>query len=142
MPPGVPIPDVIHRALESASATKNILRNRESLQRRRFWWLPYVVLEFDKNEILIDALGGDLANPIWNYRANLYGFSSPILSTLLNRSFSDVSRTSNVSVSSYLRTTASAQGKDDMGNDLLIARVDLMPVLDGHVSKPLHCMQC
>ena len=71
LPSGVPIPDVIHRALESVSTTKNILRNRESLQRRRFWWLPYVVLEFDKNEILIDALGGDLANPIWNYRANL-----------------------------------------------------------------------
>ncbi|KAF8737450.1 hypothetical protein AX14_012840 [Amanita brunnescens Koide BX004] len=115
LPPGVPIPDVIHQVLDSVSVTKSTLRNRESLQRRRFWWLPYVVLEFDKNEILIDALGGDLASPVWNYRANF-----------------DVSRTSNVSVSSYLRTAASVQGKDDMGNDILIARVDLMPVLDGH----------
>ena len=41
------------------------------MQRRRYWWLPYIVLEFDKNEILIDALGGDLANPVWNYRADL-----------------------------------------------------------------------
>jgi serum/glucocorticoid-regulated kinase 2 len=41
------------------------------MQRRRSWWLPYIVLEFDKNEILIDALGGDLANPVWNYRADL-----------------------------------------------------------------------
>jgi serum/glucocorticoid-regulated kinase 2 len=45
------------------------------LQRKRFWWLPYVVLEFDKNEILIDALGGDLSNPVWNYRAQLYVFT-------------------------------------------------------------------
>lgn len=43
--------------------------NRESLQRK--WWLPYAVLEFDKNEVLIDALGGELAKPVWQYRANL-----------------------------------------------------------------------
>lgn len=35
------------------------------------WWLPYVVLEFDRNELQIDALGGDLQNPVWKYRANL-----------------------------------------------------------------------
>lgn len=33
--------------------------------------LPYVVAEFDKNEIVIDALGGDLDNPVWKYRAHL-----------------------------------------------------------------------
>jgi hypothetical protein len=48
---------------------------------------------------------------------------------------SDVSRTSNISVSSYLRTAA-VQGHDDMGNDMLMARVDLTPMLDGHVSCP------
>ena len=42
------------------------------MQRKRNWWLPYVVLEYDKNEILVDALGGDLAKPEWNYRADLY----------------------------------------------------------------------
>jgi len=36
-------------------------------------------------------------------------------------------------VSSYLRT-AVVQGQDDMGNDLLMARVDLTPMLDDHVS--------
>lgn len=36
------------------------------------WWLPYAVLEFDRNELQIDALGGDLQNPVWKYRANLY----------------------------------------------------------------------
>ena len=47
---------------------------------------------------------------------------------------SDVSRTSNISVSSYLRTAAAVQSQDDMGNDLLMGRVDLTPMLDGHVS--------
>lgn len=59
------------------------------MQRRRYWWLPYVVLEFDKNEILIDALGGDLANPVWNYRANLW-----VLLSLLFRLSSFVFRIS------------------------------------------------
>jgi len=48
-------------------------------------------------------------------------------------SLSDVSRTSNISVSAYLRTAAAVQGQDDMGNDLLMGRVDLTPMLDGHV---------
>ena len=41
------------------------------MQRKRSWWLPYVVLEFDKNEVLIDAMGGNLAAPEWNFRAEL-----------------------------------------------------------------------
>ena len=56
-------------------------------------------------------------------------------------SHSDVSRTSNIVVSAYLRTTQSPQGRDadnkgnDMGNDLLMTRVDLTPVLDApHMS--------
>lgn len=72
LPPNATIPDVIAKALESApSPTRRSTSNRESMQRRRYWWLPYVVLEFDKNEILIDALGGDLNSPVWNYRADL-----------------------------------------------------------------------
>lgn len=30
------------------------------------------MLEYDKNEVLVDALGGDLSKPEWNYRADLY----------------------------------------------------------------------
>jgi serum/glucocorticoid-regulated kinase 2 len=30
-----------------------------------------VVLEFDKNEVLIDALGGEIAAPVWMYQTNL-----------------------------------------------------------------------
>ena len=69
--PGVRIPDVIQKALDTGPPPRTSSSNRESMQRRRYWWLPYIVLEFDKNEILVDALGGDLANPVWNYRADL-----------------------------------------------------------------------
>ncbi|KZT25592.1 Pkinase-domain-containing protein [Neolentinus lepideus HHB14362 ss-1] len=113
--PGVQVPDVIQKALENAPSQRKSTSNRESMQRKRYWWLPYVVLEFDKNEVLVDALGGDLQCPVWNYRADF-----------------DVSRTSNIAVSAYLRTTQCVQGQDDMGDDLLMARVDLTPVLDGH----------
>jgi serum/glucocorticoid-regulated kinase 2 len=68
--PGAQVPEVIQKALDSTPSRRST-NNRESMQRKRYWWLPYVVLEFDKNEILIDAMGGDLANPIWNYRADL-----------------------------------------------------------------------
>jgi serum/glucocorticoid-regulated kinase 2 len=68
--PGVQVPDVIQKALDS-TPHRGSTSNRKSLQRKRYWWLPYVVLEFDKNEILIDAIGGDLSSPIWNYRADL-----------------------------------------------------------------------
>ncbi|KAI1318683.1 AGC protein kinase Gad8 [Mortierella claussenii] len=59
-------------------------RHRESIQRKR--WLPYAVLEFDKNEVLIDALGGEVSNPVWQYRAHF-----------------DVSRDSDVQLSLYIR---------------------------------------
>jgi serum/glucocorticoid-regulated kinase 2 len=74
------MPDIIERALaqhqaqvnkQPASAKSNAGRMRDSIQRKRYWWLPYVVLEFDKNEILVDALGGDIATPSWLYKANL-----------------------------------------------------------------------
>lgn len=70
--PGAQIPEVIQAALDSTPPARKSTSNRESMQRKRYWWLPYVVLEFDKNEILIDAMGGDLASPQWNYRADLY----------------------------------------------------------------------
>lgn len=69
MPSGVPVPDIIQKAIGNAPPAR--AGQRESLQRRRYWWLPYVVLEFDKNEVLIDALGGDLMKPEWNYKADL-----------------------------------------------------------------------
>ena len=49
------------------------------------------------------------------------------------RSRSDVSRTSNISISAYLRTATAVHSQEDMGNDLLMARAHITPALDGHV---------
>lgn len=79
------------------------------------WWLPYIVLEFDKNEILVDALGGELDSPVWHYKARF-----------------DVSRASEISLSAYLRTAPSVPGQEraDMGNDLFLAGVKFSPSYD------------
>ena len=108
-------------------------KNRDSLQRRQLWWLPYVVLEFDKNEVLVDALGGDLSSPVWMYSATF-----------------DVSRISDIAVTAYLRqsqpTRSGDEGKGngngngngggaDMGNsDLCLGTVRFTPDLESLVS--------
>ena len=71
LPPGTHVPEIIQKALDTYPTTRRSTSNRDSMQRKRVWWLPYVVLEFDKNEILVEALGGDLSKPEWNYRADL-----------------------------------------------------------------------
>jgi serum/glucocorticoid-regulated kinase 2 len=63
-PSGIKLPDVPPVQVQNRG-------NRDSLTRKQSWWLPYVVLEFDKNEVLIDALGGDTVAPIYQYRAHL-----------------------------------------------------------------------
>ncbi|WFD25175.1 non-specific serine/threonine protein kinase [Malassezia nana] len=54
--------------------------------RQRQMSLPYVILEFDKNEVLTLALGGDLSSPQWQFTANF-----------------DVSRRTEVTLHVYLR---------------------------------------
>ncbi|ORX33926.1 kinase-like domain-containing protein [Kockovaella imperatae] len=142
LPQGVSMPEPVQRALTShpSSALSSSLstsprindprKNRDSLQRRQLWWLPYVVLEFDKNEVLVDALGGDLSSPVWMYSATF-----------------DVSRISDIAVTAYLRQSqpSSRAGEDesrgngygnggagaDMGNtDLCLGTVRFTPDLE------------
>ncbi|KAI5453240.1 Serine/threonine-protein kinase [Naganishia albida] len=101
--------------------------NRDSLQRKQQWWLPYVVLEFDKNEVLVDAVGGDLGNPVWMYSATF-----------------DVSRISDISIQAYLRNVSPGQknvptiqedgsepSNAEMGNsDLALGGVRFIPDLE------------
>jgi serum/glucocorticoid-regulated kinase 2 len=74
LPEGASLPMAIQQAL----ATRQMAAShggrggvRESMQRKQMWWLPYIVLEFDKNEIMVDALGGELNSPAWHYKARL-----------------------------------------------------------------------
>lgn len=45
--------------------------NRDSIQRAQCWWLPYIVMEFDVNQVLITSLGGDIQKPLYMYQAHL-----------------------------------------------------------------------
>ncbi|KAK3840583.1 MAG: kinase-like domain-containing protein [Linnemannia elongata] len=90
--------------------------SRESLQRK--WWLPYAVLEFDKNEVLIDALGGEMSNPVWQYRAHF-----------------DVSRFTEAQLSLYIRTpypskSGDTRDCDASSQDIFLGNVLLEPLFD------------
>lgn len=50
---------------------------------------------------------------------------------------SDVSRTSNIVVSAYLRTAQCVFDQGDMGDDLLVGRAELSPSLDDVVSPAM-----
>ncbi|KAG8951091.1 hypothetical protein FRC04_006750 [Tulasnella sp. 424] len=124
LPPNTALPSVIQQAL-AAGAQQQLQQGRgagarESLQRKKAWWLPYVVLQFDKQDVMVDALGGEIGAPVWMSKAHF-----------------DVSRVSDISISAYLRTQPPAAGEDqnNMGNDLLLCRLDYTPVLEGHVSN-------
>ncbi|KAF8931418.1 AGC protein kinase Gad8 [Dissophora ornata] len=118
LPPGSKNPPFIPKQQQQPSANSN----RESVQRK--WWLPYAVLEFDKNEVLIDALGGELSNPVWQYRAHF-----------------DVSRVSGVQLSLYIRipNPKTLAALDKFGNlmdseasseDVFLGNVELEPRWD------------
>lgn len=85
------------------------------------------MLEFDKNEVLVDALGGDLSTPVWMYSATF-----------------DVSRISDIAVTTYLRTAppSAGAGEDksgaEMGNsDLCLGGIRFTPDLETGVSDGL-----
>ncbi|CAO3692520.1 unnamed protein product [Rhizopus stolonifer] len=85
------------------------------MSRKQNWWLPYVVLEFDKNEVLIDSLGGDTANPVYQYRAHF-----------------DVSRSSDVSISIYMRRPPSpgVEKQTNTTNDFFLGAIKIQPQFD------------
>lgn len=45
--------------------------HRDSVQRAQCWWLPYLVMEYEVNQVLITALGGEIQKPVYMYQANL-----------------------------------------------------------------------
>lgn len=67
MPAGLSIPNapVVNRHARADSTRAS---------RSHAWWLPYLLVECDKNEVLIDALGtgSTLESPRWEYRTTLY----------------------------------------------------------------------
>lgn len=89
LPAGVALPPAVQGALSSAEAqiaqsvspssvaqqrlakVQRGHHSRDSVQRVQCWWLPYIVMEFDVNQVLITPLGGSLENPVYMYPAHL-----------------------------------------------------------------------
>ncbi|KDR82896.1 hypothetical protein GALMADRAFT_238533 [Galerina marginata CBS 339.88] len=92
--------------------------NRDSIQRTQCWWLPYLVMEYEVNQVLITPLGGDIAKPLYMYQAHF-----------------DVSRNSEISLQCYLRTEEPRGGgdglADDLGNDIFLGGLKFVPNFDG-----------
>ncbi|KAI6027449.1 kinase-like domain-containing protein [Pisolithus microcarpus] len=132
LPPGTAIPSAVQAALSTQQAKaaasvspSSVMQKRlakrhsakDSMQRTQCWWLPYLVMEFEVNQILITSLGGDLEKPLYMYQAQF-----------------DVSRTSEISIQCYLRAEQPKVGSggfaDDMGNDLFMGGIKFVPDFD------------
>ncbi|KAH9969780.1 AGC/Akt protein kinase [Russula dissimulans] len=127
VPQGTSVPGVVRATLSSqqakvaasispASVSQSRLARgkRDSVQRTQCWWLPYIVMEFEVNQILITPLGGELEKPLYMYQAHF-----------------DVSRNSEISLQSYLRKEEPKRGADDdMGNDIFLGGIKFTPDFD------------
>ncbi|KAG7440874.1 AGC/Akt protein kinase [Guyanagaster necrorhizus] len=88
--------------------------NRDSIQRTQCWWLPYLVMEYEVNQVLIIPLGGDLEKPVYMYQVHF-----------------DVSRNAELSLQCYLRADEPKRGidgiADDLGNDIFMGGIKFVP---------------
>ena len=86
LPSGVQTPPAVQTALATAQAqaalsvspssvTQQRLAkqrsHKDSVQRIGCWWLPYLVMEFEVNQIVLTPLGGDIQQPVYMYQATL-----------------------------------------------------------------------
>ena len=93
LPAATPLPPVVQAALSTQQAKaaasvspSSVVQKRlakrhsakDSIQRTQCWWLPYLVMEFEVNQVLITPLGGDLEKPLYMYQAQLYVFYLPL----------------------------------------------------------------
>ncbi|KAL8278278.1 hypothetical protein RQP46_009310 [Phenoliferia psychrophenolica] len=95
-------------------------KKRESVQRKECSFLPYCILTFDKNEVVIDPLGGTVPNPSYVYSTAF-----------------DVSRPADISISAYLRVQPTGierktgHGRTPSGTgDVFLAGTVIHPLFD------------
>ncbi|OLL22790.1 Serine/threonine-protein kinase gad8 [Neolecta irregularis DAH-3] len=68
LPPGIEPP-------ARPSSSSSFFRGHQSRSSRQLAaLLPYVVMEFDKNEVLVDAIKGSIQEPEWGYTGSLYDY--------------------------------------------------------------------
>ncbi|GAW05699.1 agc akt protein kinase [Lentinula edodes] len=127
IPPGTALPPAVQNALVSQQAKvaasvspSSVQQHRlarskgNSIQRTQCWWLPYLVMEYEVNQVLITPLGGELDKPLYMYQAHF-----------------DVSRNSELSLQCYLRADEPKRGgdglADDLGNDVFLGGIKFVP---------------
>lgn len=85
LPAGTKIPAAVQSALTSSEAKvaasvspssvtqQRLARHskRQSVQRVQCWWLPYLVMEYEVNQVLITPVGGQLTAPVYMYQTHL-----------------------------------------------------------------------
>ena len=116
----ITLPPGISRPSETTSHSSSLLtssRNNTHFRSKSLnWHLPYIVLEFDKNQIIVDGQSGELELPNWNYTGNF-----------------DVSRESQLSVQVYLRMTPPSSRQSSV-DDAYLGGFKINPLFDENVA--------
>ncbi|BFZ62901.1 Serine/threonine-protein kinase [Saitoella coloradoensis] len=153
LPPATQLPIEVAHALEthgtnpwSAPTSRSEASNkRQSLgPRKPVWYLPYVVLEFDKNEIIVDALyahppehglASGISAPTWAYSTN-FDVSRSSGSLSMHVYLRQTGRPSSARPSTATATSASLRstsrlnaghGAKDMSRDIYLGGCQLTP---------------
>jgi serum/glucocorticoid-regulated kinase 2 len=69
LPPGINRPALDRPPSSSSTSARGHDRGKPS---RSHLALPYIVLEFDKNEVLLETNYGELSAPVWGRVQDLY----------------------------------------------------------------------
>ncbi|KTW26197.1 hypothetical protein T552_03089 [Pneumocystis carinii B80] len=104
LPPGISLP-------ESSSAERHYTINGRKGSKDRSLFFPYLVVEFDKNQTLVDALDGSstICHPRWEYKINF-----------------DVLKPSQLSIQCYLRLGQMQKGHGS-GNHIYLGGIKFIP---------------
>ncbi|KTW29626.1 uncharacterized protein T551_02242 [Pneumocystis jirovecii RU7] len=106
LPPGISSPEPV-----SSSERHSYAMDEKNESHGRSLSFPYLVLEFDRNQVLVDALAGSstVCHPRWEYKVNF-----------------DVLKPSQLSIQCYLRQTQIQKG-DGSGNYIYLGGIKFFP---------------
>ncbi|KAG5440390.1 hypothetical protein PCK2_000523, partial [Pneumocystis canis] len=106
LPPGISVSE-----LSSSVERHSYAMDGKNQTQRRSLSFPYLVLEFDKNQVLVDALAGSstICHPRWEYKVNF-----------------DVLKPSQLSIQCYLRQAQVYKG-DNSGNYIYLGGIKFVP---------------
>ncbi|CCJ28764.1 unnamed protein product [Pneumocystis jirovecii] len=113
LPPGISSPEPV-----SSSERHSYAMDEKNESHGRSLSFPYLVLEFDRNQVLVDALAGSstVCHPRWEYKVNF-----------------DVLKPSQLSIQCYLRQTQIQKG-DGSGNYIYLGGIKFFPSFSEIVS--------